>query len=464
LHLPHKNQFSFSTLSLFLFKLQNMRKRFFYFFLLCSITVYSQNNNYPSWILQGNIYEVNVRQYTKEGTFKAFEKHLPRLKAMGVQTLWFMPINPISKKDRKGALGSYYAVANYKAVNPEFGNISDWKQLVKHAHDMGFKVIIDWVPNHTGADNVWIKSHPDFYELDPKTHQPLSPFDWTDVRQLNFKNQEMQDSMLSAMKFWITQSDIDGYRVDHVVDFQKDFWLKAIPALHKLKNNFFMLAEANDAWCYDIGFNATYPWDAFNVMKEIASGNANATALDKLLQDVDKTIPRNAIRMYFTSNHDENSWNKADYGTMPGEIHAPFAVLTQTIEHSVPEIYSGQEEPFIEGLHFFYKDQIAWSKFARAKFYKTLLNLRKNNSALAADASYKKLRTNDDNALFAFEREKNGNKVLVIVNLSKKPQQLSWKDQPSANEWNNVFLGHKEPVDKGFNIEPWGYAVYELKK
>lgn len=438
-----------------------MRKLFFLFVVFISIRVSAQP---PSWILQGNIYEVNVRQYTKEGTFKAFEKHLPRLKNMGVQTLWFMPINPISKKDRKGLLGSYYAVANYKAINPEFGNMNDWKQLVKHAHAMGFKVIIDWVPNHTGADNVWIKTHPDFYELDPKTHQPISPFDWTDVRQLNFKNQEMQDSMLSAMQFWIAQSDIDGFRCDHVVDFQKEFWLKAIPALRKMKKNIFMLAEANDAWCYDVGFDGTYPWDAFNIMKEIAAGNAPANALDKLLQDVDKVIPKWAIRMYFTSNHDENSWNKADYGTMPGAVHAPFAVLTQTIEHSVPEIYSGQEEPFIEALHFFYKDQIAWSKFERAPFYKTLLTLRKNNAALAADASFKKLRTSNDAALYAFEREKNGDKALVILNLSSKPQQLSWKDEPSEKEWSNVFLKNKETVDKGFAIEPWGYAVYELKK
>lgn len=438
-----------------------MRKLFFLFVVFISIRVSAQP---PSWILQGNIYEVNVRQYTKEGTFKAFEKHLPRLKNMGVQTLWFMPINPISKKDRKGLLGSYYAVANYKAINPEFGNMNDWKQLVKHAHAMGFKVIIDWVPNHTGADNIWIKTHPDFYELDPKTHQPISPFDWTDVRQLNFKNQEMQDSMLSAMQFWIAQSDIDGFRCDHVVDFQKEFWLKAIPALRKMKKNIFMLAEANDAWCYDVGFDGTYPWDAFNIMKEIAAGNAPANALDKLLQDVDKVIPKWAIRMYFTSNHDENSWNKADYGTMPGAVHAPFAVLTQTIEHSVPEIYSGQEEPFIEALHFFYKDQIAWSKFERAPFYKTLLTLRKNNAALAADASFKKLRTSNDAALYAFEREKNGDKALVILNLSSKPQQLSWKDEPSEKEWSNVFLKNKETVDKGFAIEPWGYAVYELKK
>src|SRR5215218_10256070 len=134
----------------------------------------SDIDGYSAWISQGNVYEVNVRQYTPEGTFKAFEQHLQRLKNMGVQTLWFMPINPISVKDRKGAMGSYYAVSGYTAVNPEFGTMDDWKNLVRNAHDKGFKIIIDWVPNHTGADHPWLTAHPDFYVLDSITHQPIS--------------------------------------------------------------------------------------------------------------------------------------------------------------------------------------------------------------------------------------------------------------------------------------------------
>lgn len=420
-------------------------------------------DGHPAWIEQGNIYEVNVRQYTPEGTFKAFEKNLDRLKNMGVQTLWFMPINPISQKDRKGKLGSYYAVSSYTTINPEFGSMDDWKALVKDAHEKGFKVIMDWVPNHTGADHPWIKSHPDFYVLDSVTHQPVSPFDWTDVRKLNYNNPQLVDSMIADMKFWITQSDIDGFRCDVATDVPKEFWSKCIPELRKMKN-IFMLAESNAAWMHEAGFDATYTWDAFNMMKQIEKGQRPAFGIDSVLWKVDSTYPKNAIRMYFTSNHDENSWNKADYGTMPGASHAPFAVLTQTIERSVPLIYSGQEEPFLDSISFFYKDTIIFGKFQRAGFYKTLLNLRKNNSALAANASFKKLATSNDSAMYAFERQKDGNKVLVILNLSNKPQQFTWKDQPSEKEWNNVFLGNKEPVDKGFGIEPWGYAVYELRK
>jgi alpha-amylase len=466
---------------LFLSKLHSMRQ-LTVFLALFSLVFFSCNNttqntgvkladsadstaklSHPEWIEQGNIYEVNVRQYTPEGTFNAFAKSLDRLKDMGVQTLWFMPVNPISKKDRKGALGSYYAVSDYKAVNPEYGTLSDFKSLVNTAHDKGFKVIIDWVPNHTGADHIWLTTHPNFYVLDSVTHQPVSPFDWTDVRQLNFNNAEMRDSMAEAMKYWVRETDIDGFRVDHVEEFQKALWVKVIPELKKMKN-LFLLAESNGAWVHSVGFDASYPWDAFNMMKMIAKGRRPAFAFDSVLQKVDSTYPKDAIRMYFTSNHDENSWNKADYGTMPGASHAPFAVLSQTIERSVPEIYSGQEEPFLDSVSFFYKDTISFSRFGRAGFYKTLLNLRKENEALAADASFKKLRTSNDAAMYAYEREKNGSKVLVILNLSKNAQKFTWKDQPSAATWNNVFLGNKEPVDKGFGIEPWGYAVYQLSK
>jgi len=422
-------------------------------------------DGHPAWIEQGNIYEVNVRQYTPEGTFKAFEKHLQRLKDMGVQTLWFMPIQPIGVEGRKGALGSYYAVSDYRSVNPEFGTMNDWKALVDTIHKLGMKVIIDWVPNHTAPDHPWVKTHPEFYFRDSITGKPIHQpgTDWTDTRKLDFKNSQMADSMIASMKFWIAETGLDGFRCDHAQGPGKDFWKRCNAELKKLKN-VLMLAEAEDDWVYNAGFDMSYAWKIFHLTKEIAAGKRPANSLDTLLKQQDSTFSSSAIFLYFTSNHDENSWNKAEYATMPGASHAPFAVLTQTIDQSVPLIYSGQEEPFLDSISFFYKDTISFNKYQRAGFYKTLLNLRKNNPALAANASFKKLSTSNDAAMYAFEREKEGNKVLVVLNLSKKAQNFTWKDKPSATEWTNVFAGNKEPVDKGFGIEPWGYAVYELRK
>lgn len=417
---------------------------------------------HPAWIMQGNIYEVNVRQYTPEGTFNAFATHLDRLKEMGVQTLWFMPINPIGKEGRKGALGSYYAISDYRAVNPEFGTMADWKSLVDKAHGMGFKVIIDWVPNHTSPDHPWVKAHPEFFIRNKQgipVHQPGT--DWTDTRKLNFKNPQLADSTIAAMKFWLTEGGIDGFRCDHAQGQGKDFWMRANKELKAIKPGILMLAEADDAWVYETGFDMSYAWPFFHYAVDVAAGKRSATALDSMLMRDDSVFRNKGLFLHFTSNHDENSWNKADYGTMPGAVHAPFAVLTQTVKRSVPLIYSGQEVPVLDSISFFYKDTISFVKNERANFYKTLLNLRKSNSALAADASFKKLRTSNDAAIYAFEREKGGAKVLVVVNLSKTPQEFTWTDQPSEKEWSNIFLMNKEPVLN--SIEPWGYAVYEKK-
>lgn len=418
----------------------------------------------PEWILQGNIYEVNVRQYTPEGTFNAFAKHLDRLKAMGVQTLWFMPINPISKKDRKGTLGSYYAVADYTAINPEFGNMNDWKNLVQSIHEKGMKVIMDWVPNHTGADNRWITAHPDFYVKD-STGNPAIAFDWSDVRQLNYKNAEMQDSMIAAMKFWLSNTNIDGFRVDVAWNVPEDFWKKCIPQLKVINKNIFMLGEGDKPYLFKAGFNAYYPWEMFHKMIQVAAGERPAFSLDSVKNKYDTTYPSNAIPMYFTSNHDENSWNRSDYGTFPGAVHAPFAVFTQTMAGSVPLIYSGQEEPVLDSISFFYKDAIHFGKFERENFYKTLLELRKNDIALAADASYKKINAGDEKYVYAYEREKNGKKVLVILNFSNKEQAITITDKNLFGDPFNVFMKQNETLsDKEWKIQPWGYVVYEYPR
>jgi alpha-amylase len=418
---------------------------------------------HPAWIKQGNIYEVNVRQYTPEGTFNAFSKHLDRLKEMGVQTVWFMPINPISKVGRKGTLGSYYAVADYKAINPEFGNIDDWKALVKSIHEKGMKVLIDWVPNHTGADHPWLTTHTHFYIKD-STGNPATMFDWTDTRVLDFKNEEMQDSIIAAMKYWVTETDIDGYRVDVAWNVPAEFWLKAIPQIQSTKKDLFWLAEGDKPYLMTSGFHAYYPWEMFHKMVDVAAGRRPAFALDSVKNKYDTVYPKEAIPLYFTSNHDENSWNKSDYGTFPGAVHAPFAVFTQTMAGTLPLVYSGQEEPVLEAIPFFEKDTIIFNKLSRTAFYKKLLELRKNNEALAVDASYKKINAGDPKAVYSYLREKNSKKVFVILNLSKAEQTIKVGDKDLHGNPYNVFMGSNEALsDKEWKIEPWGYVVYEYR-
>ena len=438
-----------------------MKKLLLFVGLLIGASSFGQQKH-PAFMNQGNIYEVNIRQYTKEGTFKAFAKHLPRLQKMGVQTIWFMPIQPISKFGRKGTLGSYYAVASYTDVNPEFGTLSDFNATVDQAHALGMKVLIDYVPNHSGADHPWLTTHPDFYETD-STGKPTYTADWSDTRELNFNNLVMQDSMINTMKYWLNVTKIDGFRVDVAWGVPYSFWDKCIPALKNIRN-IYLLAEADDAKLHERGFDATYSWKEFHVLNEIAAGKKNILTLDTVLQNIEKDFMKGAQRLYFTSNHDENSWNKADYATMPGAIHEPFAVFTQTYNRTMPLIYSGQEEPVLRPLAFFEKDSIEFKKYKRADFYTTLLTLRKSNSAFADNANFKRLNVNLPQQIMAYERSNGQDKVVVVLNLSNQPQLVMIDGIDASASFQDVFINGKYITGiRSLQMPAWGYQVFVKK-
>lgn len=420
----------------------------------------------PAWSAQSNIYEVNLRQFSSEGTIMAFEKELPRLKDMGVEILWFMPITPIGlvgRKETPADLGSYYAVKDYKGFNPEFGTMNDWKAFVKHAQELGFKVITDWVANHSAPDNHWMTAHPDFYAKD-SAGKLIAPYDWTDVRKLNYDNRELRDSMIDAMKFWVTETGIDGFRCDVADDVPADFWKECIAELRKIKN-VFMLAEGSKLELYAAGFDASYAWNIMHAMTELYAGKKSVVQIDSLINADIALFPKNAYRLFFTSNHDENSWNGTEFEKY-GNAYKTFAVFSQTMYQSIPLIYNGQEDLNKKRLKFFVKDTIPWDGVKEMEpFYKTMLKLRKANPALAADASFKRVSSTADSAVLAYVREKDGHKVAIILNLSKSPQKFKIADASVAGEPYNVFLFTNEKVDAQheFSIEPWGFIVYDYK-
>ena len=448
----------------FQFKTQLLRIALSLFF---SPATNARSFQHPKWSSQSNIYEVNLRQYSASGSIKDFEKHLARLKKMGVEILWFMPITPIGIEGRKMSstdLGSNYAVRNYKAFNEEFGTMKDWKSFVKHAHSMGFKVIIDWVANHSAPDNVWATTHPDFYKRDANGNTVYDA-DYSDTRNLNYGNRELRDSMIAAMKFWVKASNIDGFRCDVADGPPADFWKQCIASLKKIKD-VFMLAESEKPQLHKAGFDETYTWTVMNAMKNLYGAKITLGQFDSVINHNMKIFPKDAYRLFFTSNHDENTWNGTEFEKY-GDACKAFAVFTQTMYQSVPLIYSGQEIPNKKRLKFFVKDTLALNdKFEMAPFYKTLLKLRKSTPALAADASYKKLVTANDVAIFAYTREKQGHKIAVVLNLSNQPQSFTIKEKSIYGEPMNVFMGVKEKVNSThvFTIEPWGYVVYNFDK
>ena len=422
--------------------------------------------SHPGWSYDTNIYEVNVRQYTRKGTFQAFKKHLPRLKDMGVEVLWFMPITPISIKDRKGTLGSYYAVQNYTTVNPEFGSLQNFIDLVKYAHHLGFKIIIDWVANHTGNDNVWIKEHPDFFCYDD-SNQIVHPNGWEDVSKLNYDNQQMQVAMIDAMKFWIDTCDINGFRCDMAHLVPLEFWRKARTELQRSKADLFWLAECEEANYHEV-FDATYTWKWMHAIEKFCKKQNGLKNLFTVLQQYDISFPKDAFRVYFTSNHDENSWNGTEYEKY-GKAAKAFAVFSCTW-YGIPMIYSGQELPNYKRLHFFDKDQIEWKQQCELHdFYRTLLHMRKTNAALrVADTNVVtyKIETNNDDKIFAFVRKNGGDEVLVILNLSAEIIILEIFNDILNGRFINVF--DKDVIDlsekQNIELQPWNYLVYEKEK
>ncbi len=418
------------------------------------------------WAHHTNIYEVNVRQYSLAGTFEGFARHLPRLKEMGVATIWFMPVTPISQKNKKGSLGSYYACSDYTAINPEFGSLEDFKNLVKEAHEMGFKVIIDWVANHTGWDHKWTTEHPDYYLKDTSTNDFQIASGMDDIIELDFKNPALRKAMIDAMQFWIDECDIDGFRCDLAFWVELDFWKEARKELDAVKP-LLWLGEYDELEKPEYGeaFDASYSWTWMHKTKEFYEGKIMLDSLLTILKKYDD-LGDSTMRAWFTTNHDENSWNGTEYEKY-GDMAKALAVFSCTW-NGIPLLYSGQELPNLKRIEFFEKDPIAWKGTNElADFYKTLLKLHTNNPALRSGdptAQTFILKTSESKKVFAFLR-KNGNKeVLVVLNLSsQKDLHFDILDPMVTGIYKNVFSGAANDFtkEKSFEMQGWEYVVYE---
>ena len=418
------------------------------------------------WSHSTNIYEVNLRQYTPEGTINAFAIHLPRLKEMGVETLWFMPITPIAQKNKKGTMGSYYACADYTSVADEFGTIGDFKNLVYEAHALGFKVIIDWVANHTGWDHAWTKEHPDWYLKDTATNDFQIASGMDDIIELDFSNKEMRKAMIDAMKFWVTECDIDGFRADLAFWVELDFWKEARLELEKTKKLFWLgeldpLEHPEYMGTYD----AAYTWTWMHKAKDFYQSQLPITTLDSVLEKYE-AIGNATMRAWFTTNHDENSWNGTEYEKY-GDMAKALAVFSCTW-NGLPLLYSGQELPNKKRLQFFEKDTINWARENELHdFYKALLNLHSHHPALRAgdeQAKTFRLKTNDDKSVFAFLKKNGEREVLVLLNLSKKDGlQVEITDERVTGKFKNVFTNNKIDLSgkKAFQLNAWDWLVFE---
>jgi len=417
---------------------------------------------HPEWSKDAVIYEVNIRQYTPEGTFKAFAEHLPRLKDLGVDILWLMPVHPIGKKNRKGTLGSYYAVKDYYGINPEFGTMEDFKDLVGQIHSMGMYVILDWVANHSAWDNPLTQEHPEWYTktIDGE-FRPTPWYDWDDIIDFDYSQPGLRKYMTEAITYWVREADVDGYRCDVAGFVPIDFWENVRRELESIKP-VFMLAEWESRDIHKHAFDMTYAWSLWFALEDLYQQKRGMGGLMEYLAHDVSTFPENAYRMTFTENHDKNSWEGNQYSNYGEGLHAAM-VLCCTV-NGMPLVYSGQEAGLGRSLRFFEKDEIEWKDHENAEIYKKLFQLKKRNRSLwngKWGGEMIRINNNHPGRVLSFYRESEGDKMISIINLSEKKANVSLDTAPFTGSYRDVFSNTEMTINKKATIQldPWGYKV-----
>lgn len=422
---------------------------------------------HPEWSYNAVLYEMNIRQMTTEGTFKAATAHLERLKNLGVDVIWLMPVFPIGIKNRKGTLGSFYSVRDYCAVSEEFGSMAEFDTFVETAHNLGLKVILDWVANHTSRDNKWLIDKPlDWYERDDDGEAKI-PWDWSDTAQLNYQNKEVWQGQIEAMKFWITEHNIDGFRCDMAMLTPIEFWQVVRFSLQQIKPDIFLLAEAEEDNLFQNAFDACYSWNLHHTMCDVAQNKAKVFALrDRIYTDL-RRFPKWSMRMTFTSNHDENSWSGSEF-TRFGNALEPMTALTFLLPQSMPLIYTGQEVGYDHSFAFFEKDAIPnFDENRYTELYRKLCAIYHSHRALqSADrgGSFIEIDNNAPDCLMTFVREVEGDRVVVIANLSPYTVFGDFHTGIYAGEYTDAMTENKVTLYEHMwgDIAPWSYKILYL--
>ena len=420
----------------------------------------------PEWSYSAVLYELNVRQFTPEGTFAAARERLPFLRSLGIDAIWLMPIYPIGVEGRKGTLGSYYSIRDYKGINEEFGAEADLRDFITAAHSLGMRVLLDWVANHTARDARWLEDKPyDWYEREEDGTAKV-PWDWTDTAKLNYSNHEVWRGQIEAMRYWVEEFKVDGFRCDMAMLVPIEFWQEASEELHRIKRDIFMLAEAEEDNLFDRAFNMSYQWNIHHIMCDIAKGARRVWDLRNAIHSERARYPREAMRMSFTSNHDENSWSGSEQARFGSALEVMTA-MTFLMPSTMPLIYTGQEVGYNHSFEFFERDAIpaeAYVENRTTELYRRLTSLKHKEQALAAGergGEMIEIENNAKDCMMTFVREVDGSRVVAIVNLSPYTIHADFRTGIYAGKYYDALTGERVVLDDHVerDIAPWQYQI-----
>lgn len=420
----------------------------------------------PEWSRSAVLYEMNLRQLTSEGTFAAAIKRLAFLRSVGVDAIWLMPIYPIGEQGRKGSLGSYYSIRDYKGINPEFGTADEFRKFVDAAHALGMKVLLDWVANHTARDARWISEKPaDWYERDERGEAKV-PWDWTDTAKLNYANHDVWLGQIDAMRYWVEEFKVDGFRCDMAMLVPIEFWQEASAELHRIKPDIFMLAEAEEDNLFNKAFNMSYQWNIHHIMVDIAKGARRVWDLRNAIHSERARYPREAMRMSFTSNHDENSWSGSEQQRFGAALEVMTA-MTFLMPSTMPLIYTGQEVGYNHSFEFFERDAIpeaAYTENRTTELYRRLTALKHRERSLDAGewgGEVIEIENNAKDCMMTFVREVEGSRVVAIMNLSPYTIHADFRTGIYAGDYIDAMSGEHVYLDGHVerDIAPWCYQI-----
>jgi 1,4-alpha-glucan branching enzyme len=417
---------------------------------------------HPEWVRDAAIYQLNTRQFTPEGTFAAAEAHLPRLRDLGVGIVWLMPVHPIGRENRKGSLGSPYAVQDHRAVNPEFGDLDSLRHFVSTAHGLGLRVILDWVANHTAWDHHLVVEHPDWYARDWKgDFRPTPWWDWDDIIDLDFAHPEVRAYMAEAMSYWVREVDVDGFRCDVAGFVPNEFWVAVRRRLEAIKP-VFLLAEWENRDMHDGAFDMTYAWSWNDALHRIAMGKADVGALQVYYAWNERAFPAEGIRMLFVSNHDKNAWEGTEFEQFGEALEA--AIALSVVSEGMPLVYNGQEAGSDRRLPFFEKGVIEWVDHPLGDYYRELLALKKRCSALwnaPWGARMIRVPNSEQASVLSFVRRDATSAVFAVFNLSAQTRAVTFGVGPQPGTYTDALTGALVVVeaDTSWELGPWGFRL-----
>ena len=420
---------------------------------------------HPEWTRSAAIYQLNTRQFTREGTFDAAARHLPRLRDLGVGIVWLMPVHSIGERHRKGTLGSPYSVRDHYSVNPEFGTLDDLERFVREAHGLGLRVIIDWVANHTAWDHPLAAAHPEWYARDWKgDFRPTPWWDWTDIIDLDYSREGVRRYMADAMKYWVARADVDGYRCDVAGFVPLDFWNQVRRELDAIKP-VFMLAEWEARDLHAAAFDATYAWSWYTAVQAVASGRRrDLGGVYSYYATNECAYPRDCMRLTFLSNHDKNAWDGTEFEQF-GPAVEPAMVLS-VVGDGLPLIYNGQEAGSRKRLAFFEKDEIAWGPHRNGELYRQLLALKHRCRALwngAWGATMIAVPNSEPASVLSFvRRHADEERVFAVINFSGEPRDVTFGDGPHLGGYTEYLSGRPAHFAPGTAVElgPWESRLF----